>query len=131
ENFVQGWKPLPISARSAPVRNLTTEVLPVCVLPRSQKTGWGEFSLSFAISAWSCSSLTEGEKRPVIDCHRLPSIARLPDRSEGEGRPLHPSTFHAWCVEVGSAVLSSYTGQFAGGPSILESATRSGGNRRP
>ena len=41
EKRVQGRKPWPISASSAPVRYLMMEVLPLCVLPNSQNTGTG------------------------------------------------------------------------------------------
>jgi hypothetical protein len=41
EKRVQGRKPVPISASLAPVKYLMMDVLPLCVLPKSQMTGTG------------------------------------------------------------------------------------------
>ena len=46
EYRVQGLKPWPISASSAPVRYLMSVVLPLCVLPYSHRTGTGIFCRS-------------------------------------------------------------------------------------
>src|SRR5262245_47641213 len=58
EKRVHGLKPSPISASSAPVRYLMRLVLPLCVLPKSQKNGTGVWPRS-PVSR-SCNSSSRG-----------------------------------------------------------------------
>src|SRR5262249_3744751 len=84
---VQGWKPLPISAFSAPVMNLTTLLLPLWVLPKSQKTGVGARARQRSRCCLTSSSLSDGEKGRLTHCHTLRSMPTSPSspRTRGQG----------------------------------------------
>src|SRR5438067_6086933 len=71
EKRVHGLKPRPISASSAPVRYLIMLVLPLWVLPKSQKTGTAVLPRSSLRRSCSSSSrgAEENQRLIVLNMH--------------------------------------------------------------
>src|SRR5262249_18082413 len=109
EKRVHGLKPWPISAASAPVRNLTIDVLPLCVLPNSQKMGTGLCSRT--LSSRDLSSASSRARR--FGHPRLSRFSMLA-RQDSRSMPLHFTLLaaagpHIWtCLDRPAPSLLSH-----------------------